>query len=369
MHRDTEGLALIQADIEREADALEHGTRSIRDAVPDVRSSLPESFSRAYLIGCGDSLDAGIASRFAWESLDTMPVEAVPAMTFATSIVERAPRGSLVVALSQSGKVSRVVEAVRAARSHGLTTVTITANAGSPLASEPADATWVIDFEKLGAIPGTTSHLLGTVALYELGCELTRDGRARDRLRSELDDLGHLVGSAIEGCRPRAIEHAEAMDRDRPFLSIGYGPVLSSARFTVRKLLELTQLIALSQETEEYAHDEYSLVDPSFRVMQFAPPDRGKRRNLEIAHYLNRLGVHLSVVTDGPEADAYRDIADVMYGLPEMPASLAPLVYAIPGQVLSLAAARRVGGSLYGMAERVHRADGDPQIYESEIAS
>jgi hypothetical protein len=81
------------------------------------------------------------------------------------------------------------------------------------------------------------------------------------------------------------------------------------------------------------------------------------------------LGVHLSVVTDGKEADRYRDIADVVYGLPEMPTSLAPLAYTVPGQLLGLAAARRVGGSLYGMADRVHRADGDPQIYESEVAS
>lgn len=367
MHHDRDGLDLMAADVERQADALQHGAAALRAAVPDIAACLPTTPTRVYLIGCGDSLDAGIAARFVWERLVDIPVEAVPAMTFAASIADLAPQGSLVVGLSQSGKVSRVVEGIRAARARGLATATITASPASTLAAEPADATWLIDFDKLGAIPGTTSHLLGAVALYELGCALASDGAGRDRLRSELDGLPELVRQAIAQCAPVADKHADAITRDQPFLSIGYGPTMSSARYTVRKLLELTQLVALWQETEEYAHDEYSLVDQRFRVLQFAPPDRGRQRNAEIARYLDRLGAHLSVVTDGDEARRFQDVADLVYPLPASPASLVPLVYAVPGQLVSLAAARRVGGSLYGMAERVHREDGDPQIYDSEI--
>ena len=46
----------------------------------------------------------------------------------------------------------------------------VTANPASPLEQEPADATWVIPFEKVGAVPGTTSFVLGAAALYEIGC-------------------------------------------------------------------------------------------------------------------------------------------------------------------------------------------------------
>jgi glucosamine--fructose-6-phosphate aminotransferase (isomerizing) len=368
MHFDEEGLDLIEADIEREGSTLTEATRDMRAAAPMICEPLPASPARVYLIGCGDSLDAGIAARFAWERLVDFPVEAVPAMTFATSVVDLAPEGSIVIALSQSGKVSRVVEGIRAARGRGLVTATITANADSPLAHEPSDVSWVVEFDKLGAVPGTTSHLVGTVALYELGCAMATDEDGRDRLRAELDGLGELVGLTIASCRAAAQKHADAMERDLPVLLLGYGPVLSSARFTVRKLLELTQLIALSQETEEYAHDEYSLVEPRFRVMQFAPPDRGRTRSAEVARYLNHLGVHLSVVTDGAETGSYDEVADLIYPVPECPASLVPLLYSVPGQLMSLATARRVGGSLYGMAERFHREDGDPQIYESEIA-
>jgi glucosamine--fructose-6-phosphate aminotransferase (isomerizing) len=368
MHYDQEGLDLISSDIERQAATLGGGSRALRDAVSEVAAAVPWPPSRVYLIGCGDSLDGGMAARYVWEGLVGLPVEAVPAMTFAASVLDLAPPDALVVALSQSGKVSRVIEAIRRSRSRGLSTVTITADADSALANEPSDASWVIGFDKVGAVPGTTSHLLGTVALYELGCALAPEGDGTDRVRSDLDDLADLVQRAISVSAPLADRHADAMGRDLPVLALGYGPSLSSARYTIRKLLELTQLVALWQETEEYAHDEYSLMDSRFRVMQFAPPGPGAVRSGEVARYLHRLGVHLSVVTGVEDADRYADVADVTYPIATSPPSLVPLVYSVPGQLLSLAVARTLGGSLYGMAEQVHREDGDPQIYESEIA-
>lgn len=369
VHFDESGLDLIEADIEREATTLLTSQLVLREAAARVAAQLPKPPTRIYLVGCGDSLDGGIAARYVWERLLPVPVEAVPAMTFASSVIDTAPEGSLVVALSQSGKVSRVIEGVRAARSRRLQTLTITANPASALAQEPSDAGWVIDFEKVGSVPGTTSHILGAAALYELGAAFSGNQTGRERLRNDLDELGGFVARTLEACRSVAVSHAESMERELPVLLLGYGPVLSSARFSVRKLLELSQLMALWQETEEYAHDEYSLVDRRFRVMQFCPPDRGQARSAEVARYLNRLGVHLSVVTAEREASTYADVADLIYPMPGCPASLVPLLYSIPGQLLSLAVARRVGGSLYGMAEKVHKEDGDPQIYESVIES
>lgn len=369
IHADADGLDLIGADIAREAAILEGAVPALRAAATEIAGAIGSAPSRVYLIGCGDSLDGGLAARHTWERLVPAAVEAVPAMTFATSIVDGAPEGSLVVALSQSGKVSRVIEGVRAARARGLITVTITANPASPLAQEPTDHRWTMDFEKIGAVPGTTSHLMGAAAIYELGFAFADDPELAASARAEMDRLGGLVSVTQDATSEPAAEHAALMARELPVLLLGYGPVLSSARFTVRKLLELTQLIAMWQETEEYAHDEYSMVESRFRVMQFAPPDRGLGRSVEVAHYLQRLGVHLAVVTSEDVAARFAPFADIVYPVPETPPALVPLVYSVPGQTLSLEAARFVGGSLYGMAERIHREDGDPQIYESEIAT
>jgi fructoselysine-6-P-deglycase FrlB-like protein len=363
--RHADGLDLIERDIRRQAAELRRAAPGLRDAARRLAVQVPGP-PRVYLIGCGDSLDGATAARYAWGSVVATPVDAVPAMTFSTRIVDLAPPGSLVVALSQSGKVSRVIEAVRAARARGLRTVTITSNPASPLASEPSDAAWLLELEKLGPVPGMTSHLLGAAALAELGAAYGTDERA-DRLRADLDRLPELVEAATEIAWPVARAHADRFDRDHFVLALGYGPVLGTARFTVRRILELAQLVAISQETEEYGHDEYSLVDRRFRVMMFAPPDRGLARSMEVARYLRRLEVVLGIVGEAGTMDGL-DRDDVAYGLPDVPPSLNALVYAVPGQVLSLEIARRAGGSLYGSADRVHAEDGDPQIYASAIS-
>jgi glucosamine 6-phosphate synthetase-like amidotransferase/phosphosugar isomerase protein len=368
MHHDPNGLDLFEEDILRQGGVISEASASLRAEAEAIAATVSAP-SHVYLVGCGDSFDAGIAARYVWEGLLGVPVEAVSAMTFATSVVDLAPEGALVVGLSVSGRVSRVVEALRAASGRGLRTLAITMNAASPFAQEPSTATWIVNFTKLGAVPGTSSHLVGALAMYELGCALAGASSERDELRGQLDQLDTLVSRAVTECAPTAKEHADVMARERPVLLIGYGPSMSPARFTVRKMLELTQLVTFWQETEEYAHDEYSLVDSRFRVIQLAPPDRGRTRNAEIARYLKRLDVHLAIVTDGAEADVHAEIADIVYRLPACPPALAPLLYAIPGQLLALETARRLGGSLYGMAEKVHREDGDPQIYESEIVA
>ena len=150
-------IELIAKDIRRES-AL------IRDALPWFRSVSSEAAgavrgaSRVYLVGCGDSYDVCLAVQFAWQRLLDVPVTAMTALTFSRYEVNIARSDSLVVALSQSGKVSRVIEAARLAHGKGIHTITVTGGASSPLAFE-GDFRLVTPFPKLGPIPGTSSYV------------------------------------------------------------------------------------------------------------------------------------------------------------------------------------------------------------------
>ncbi|HSS67393.1 MAG TPA: SIS domain-containing protein, partial [Nocardioidaceae bacterium] len=235
----------------------------------------------------------------------------------------------------------------------------------SPLASEPATLAWTLDFEKVGPVPGTTSHLLGIAALYELAAALA--GPAGSAVRGDLDRLPAAVGETTAACWPTAVEHAAQFGRDLPVLLLGYGPTMSATRYTSRKLMELSQVVAISQETEEYAHDEYSAIDDRWRVTMFAPDDGGRARTLEVAGYLRRLGVDLAAICDAGSADALDGVCDHVYATATTPTSLTPFVQAVPGQILSVQAARRTEGSLYGVDHPTRAADGEPQIYESAV--
>ncbi len=368
LHRVTD-LELLRRDVQRQGDILREIGGRLRAAAQEVAATFDRDVPRIYLVGCGDSLDVGLATRLTWERLTGVAVEAVPAMSFSYHLVDTAPPGSLVVALSQSGTVRRVVECVRVARSRGLKTLVVTANVESPLAIEPSDGILVLDFPKLGFVPGTTSYAVASMAYLELAAAFGRDAAAIDVLRAEIDRAGDHVGAALEPVRAAAEEHGSAFSRSTPSLVLGSGAQYASARFTARKFFEIPQLIAISQETEEYAHDEFSIIGDTFRVILFAPPDRGLARSTEIARSLQGLGVHLAVVTEEGASGAFSAFADVVYQMPAVPSSLAPLTYALPSQYLALFLAERLGGSYYNSGDKTHAGIIDVQIYEGGIYS
>lgn len=362
-------LELLRRDIHRQGDVLREMAGPLRAAAQEVAAAIKGELPRIYLVGCGDSLDAGMATRMTWERLTGLAVEAVPAMSFSYGLVGTAPAGSLVVALSQSGTVRRVVESVRVARSRGLRTLVITANVESPLALEPSDGTMILDFPRLGFVPGTTSYAVALMAHLELAAAFGRDAAAIAVLRAEIDRAGDHVGAAHDVVRAAAEQHSKAITRSTPILVLGAGAQYATARFGARKFFEIPQLITISQETEEYAHDEFSIIDERFRVILLAPPDRGLARSTEIARGLHGLGVHLAVVTEERASGAFTELADVVYPMPAVPSDLAPLTYALPSQSLAYFLAERLGGSYYNSGDKTHADIIDVQIYEGGIYS
>lgn len=375
MH-EREELEVLADDIRRQPALLADSLPGLRAAAASATARLHGPPSRVYLVGCGDSLDAGMAVRLTWERLLGVPTEAIPAMSFSRYEVELAPENSLVVALSQSGKVSRITEGVRAARRKGIAVVTITSDRSSGLGQEPSSAVIVTNFPKLGPIPGTSSYVFNMALLFELGAALAEEWAPSTRraaaVRSNIEGLPALLASTLERVWELAPGHASATaDRRLAHLMLGPGPNVATARFAARKLYEVPQLVAMAQEAEEYAHDQYSMVGPNTPVMMFAPAGASSGRAAELQRSLIHLGAPLALVTDDRSVEPSDEEADWLYTLPafsgELAEELSPLLAAVPCQVYCYELAGILGGSFYGNADPVHRTEGDPLIYESEM--
>ena len=242
MYRDP-GLDQVAADIRRQdrliADSLDWFADVAREAAEKVGPPPP----RIYLVGCGDSHDAQASVRYSWESLLGIPCEAVPALTFTRYLAATAPRGALVVALSQSGTVSRLVEAAKLANAGSLRLIVITGNPHSALAQEPATAQIITPFPKLASVPGTSSYTFNMTLLHELGAALGRrwgDAVAADRVHDQLTRLPELIAASRDAMWEVASAHAEdTADRTAVHLFLGTGPSLPNARFAARKLFEI----------------------------------------------------------------------------------------------------------------------------------
>src|SRR5919197_2840412 len=107
------------AGIEAQPAYLRGGAaRALHAAARELPLPLP---SRIYLVGCGDSHYAGLATRFVFERWAGIPTEALESLEFSRYAVQSAPPDALVVAVSNSGRVARTVECVLAARARGIT--------------------------------------------------------------------------------------------------------------------------------------------------------------------------------------------------------------------------------------------------------
>jgi len=363
-------IELIAADIRRQPDLIRGAHPWFRSVTAEAAASAPPA-SRIYLVGCGDSYDVGWAAQFTWERLLGVPVQALTALTFARYSVDTAPTDSLVVALSQSGKVSRVIEAVRAARRRGIATISVTGSAKSPLAMEGGE-TVVTPFPKLGPIPGTSSYVYNMLLFFELALALARAWKRDVRVapvEDQLHRVADLIDRSINSVWPVAEDHASATaDRAAVHLALAGGPNLSSARYFGRKLFEIPQLAVMCQDSEEFAHDQYSYTSSGHPVIMWCPVGAAEGRDDELLVSLEHLGTALATVSERGRRLPPGVNPSWRYELePGLEEWLSPLMSSLPAQIYAYEIGKRIGGSFYAFAESTHRQDGDPLIYESHI--
>src|SRR5438128_8575236 len=120
------------AGIRVQPDYLRGGAAAaLHTAAADLPLRVP---SRVYLVGCGDSHYAGLATRFAFERWSGVPTEALESLEFSRYAVHSAPSDALLIAVSNSGRVVRTVECARVASERGIASLGMTYNVDSPLA-------------------------------------------------------------------------------------------------------------------------------------------------------------------------------------------------------------------------------------------
>lgn len=171
-----------------------------------------ESIQRIILTGCGDSYAACMAQKYTFETLTGIPTEVVPALELGRYYCKeqfgREKGNPLVIAVSNSGNVARVSEAVQRVRMHGSMTLGITGNRDSELGrhGEKILCTQIPPFE---SAPGTRSYLVSILALNLLAVrlgELRKDyttvmaERYREDIRNQSRLLTELLPQMDRNC-------------------------------------------------------------------------------------------------------------------------------------------------------------------------
>ena len=245
--------------------------------------------------------------------------------------------GSVVVALSQSGRTPDVLEYVARARRGGAFTIAVTNEPDSELAHE-AEAVLPLEAgaELAVAATKTYSNQLAALALLA-GCLAGRCdevagllGEVADKVEEQLPELERLARSI-------SVPFSAV---SRMFV-IGRGPEFATAREIALKLLETCQIAAEPLTATDLAHGPVAALDPLFPVWSIASEDETLDAVVDATARARAAGA--TVVASGTAAEA---LVDAQYLVPVPKprlALLSPLLSVVPGQLFAGAVARAKG--------------------------
>ena len=283
------------------------------DLEPKVRVlfSTPEIFSlqRIILTGCGDSHAAAMAMKYAIEALTGLPVDVVSALELSRFYNKNqlgfAPNNPLVIAVSNSGGILRISEAIQRANHYGAFTLGITGNRESAL-GKSAQRVLDLKISPFASAPGTRSYLVSLMALYLLAIRI---GEVRGRF---------TMDRAME-YRMDILPHAEQIEKDMPktdammlalakqwqtlcaYDFIGAGQDFAAAWYGHAKIFEAVGRYAMCINTEEWLHLNFFMreVDKIGTVLVCSSDSPALSRALELEKYAVRdMGRPMLVITD-----------------------------------------------------------------------
>ncbi len=303
--------------------------------------ALPFDFkklSRISIAACGTAYYAGMVARYWFEQFAQLPVEVDIASEFRYRDVPLAP-GNLAIFVSQSGETADTLASLRYARAHKQHVLSIVNVPNSSIARESD----VVMPTLAGPEIGVASTKAFTCQLAALAALAIAAGRARGVL-AESDEKA-LVHALIE--MPRHLNDALALEpqieqlaRDlakcRDVLYLGRGTSFPIALEGALKLKEISYIHAEGYPAGELKHGPIALIDENMPVIVIAPHDRVFEKTISNMQEVAARGGRLILMSDAKGAAAANDGQSVVtLTLPTVHAAVAPLVYAVPVQLLA----------------------------------
>lgn len=303
------------------------------------------SFESVYLVGCGDSYHAALASELAFEQLAGLPSRAMPAMQFSrykSGFLPAGDEGSpLVIAISASGQVSRTIEALKLARKAGAVSVALTGDRGGPLAQESElildSAVPPLATESSGmTVPGCRTYLATLTSLFAAAIQIgLMRGRLQDsevsRLFYEMAMAAELMEQTIRKTDPLARSLADRLRDADQFVFCGAGPNYGTALFSAAKVLEASGDHAVGQDTEEWAHLQYFARQSDTPTFLISAGGWDEDRALEIATAARSIGRRLVIIApEGSDLGNSSDGDELLYASGSIGECFSPLLTCLP---------------------------------------
>ncbi len=292
---------------------------------------------RLSITACGTAYYAGLVAKYWFERLARLPVDVDIASEFRYREMPLKPHGVSIV-ISQSGETADTLASLRYAKEAGQTIGAIVNVHQSTIARESD----VLLPTLAGPEIGVASTKAFTCQLAVLASLAVAAGRARgvlserdeDRLVQALAEVPRMMAAALK-LEPQLEALAPQLGVVHHVLYLGRGTNYPLALEGALKLKEISYIHAEGYAAGELKHGPIALVDSEMPVIVIAPYDRIFDKTVSNMQEVAARGGRIILMTDekGLEAAPKGTMGTIV--LPEMPATITPLVYAIPVQLLA----------------------------------
>ena len=310
--------------------------------------ALPFDFreiNRISISACGTAFYAGLVAKYWFERFARLPVEIDVASEFRYREAPFSP-GGLAISVSQSGETADTLATLRYAKEQKQHILSIVNVQTSTIARESD----VMMPTLAGPEIGVASTKAFTCQLSALACLAIAAGRARGVLSE--DDERKLVRALIEvpglmaealKLEPKIEQLARDLAKSRDVLYLGRGTSYPIALEGALKLKEISYIHAEGYAAGELKHGPIALIDETMPVIVIAPYDRVFEKTVSNMQEVAARGGKIILLTDPKGAAEATVDSLVTLILPEMPATVTPLVYAVLVQLIAYHTAVMMG--------------------------
>jgi glucosamine--fructose-6-phosphate aminotransferase (isomerizing) len=305
-------------------------------SLPDMSFSFAD-VPRVTIVACGTSYYAGMVAKYWFEQFARVPVE----LDIASEFRYRQPvlePGGMALFISQSGETADTLAALRHARAEGQK-IAVVVNVPTSSMAREADLLLPTHAGPEVGVASTKAFTCQLAVLAALATKVARD-KGRMSEEEEREIVGHLTEAPA--AMNAALGHDEEIERMAPIIArardvlyLGRGPDYPMAMEGALKLKEISYIHAEGYAAGEMKHGPIALIDDHVPVIVLAPSGPLFEKTVSNMQEVRARGGKVVLISDAEGLAQAGDGLIASIEMPKVHPLIAPLVYAIPVQLLA----------------------------------
>lgn len=295
------------------------------------------SLDRLTMVACGTAFYACLTAKYWFEQIARMPVE----IDVASEFRYREPpitKGTAALFVSQSGETADTLAALRYCDGKADKILSVVNVPESSIARESDLALPILAGTEI-SVASTKAFTCQLTVLAILAVKAAHDRGHLDAAQmadalEKIKSVPALMSQAL-ALGERTNEVSQKLSEARDILFLGRGPMYALAHEGALKLKEVSYIHAEAYASGELKHGPIALVDKHVPVIVMAPRDALFDKTISNMQEVMARGGKVLLITDKKGAEQAGDGAWETILMPEVDPFVAPILYAIPAQLIA----------------------------------